>query len=64
MPKKDQKDGKFQKYRAYIRINYGNLKSLFLLFNEKIQITKFLPKIFCRDFQQISMSLVKIGQNK
>ena len=37
---------------------------VFLLFNEKIQITKFLPKKFCRDFQQISMSLVKIGQNK
>ena len=34
------------------------------MFNEKIQITKFLPKFFCRYFQQISMSLVKIGQNK
>ena len=33
-------------------------------FNEKIQITKFLPKNFFRDFQQILMSLVKIGQNK
>ena len=37
---------------------------VFLLLNEKIQITKFLPKNFCRDFPQISMSLVKIGQNK
>ena len=39
----------------------GSVKSLF---NEKIQITKFLPKNFCRDYQQISMSLFKIGQNK
>ena len=36
------------------------LSPCFLLFNEKIQINKF----FFRDFQQISMSLVKIGQNK
>ena len=36
------------------------------MFNEKIQISKFLPKnfFFFRDFHQISMSLVKIGQNK
>ena len=39
-----------------------SLKSLFLLFNEKIHVTKFLP-IFFRDFQQISWSnLVKISE--
>ena len=37
---------------------------VFLQFKEKFQIVKFLPKKFCCDFQQILMSLVKIGQNK
>ena len=43
---------------------YRGPRLLKSLFNEKIQITKFLPKKFCGDFQQISMSLVKIGQKK
>ena len=34
------------------------------MFNEKIQTTKFLPKKFYVIFLQISMSLVKIGQNE
>ena len=35
---------------------------VFYCFMKNIQITKFLPKKICGDFQQISMSLVKIGK--
>ena len=41
-------------------ISQTALKSLFLLFNEKIQITKFLPNFF---FSRFSTNLDEFGQD-
>ena len=46
-----------------LRPSSTHLKSLFLLFNEKIQITKFLPKFFLSlitNLDQIHRDLFKI----
>ena len=52
----------FSKIRNFSETPFW-IKSLFLLFNEKIQITKFLPKIFFTYFDQSWPNSSRFVQN-